>query len=61
MRKKEKTMSTCIAFVGGLLIGGIVTFFVTAVLIVEERSEKQGLYQLGYNRGYQDGLEKKGE
>ena len=54
-------MSTCIAFVGGLLIGGIVTFFVTAVLIVEERSEKQGLYQLGYNRGYQDGLEKKGE
>lgn len=54
-------MSTCIALIIGLILGGIVSFFITAVLIAEERSGRQHWYQIGYDQGYRDGSERKGE
>ena len=53
-------MYTCVAFILGLCIGGIVSFFVTACIVSETRQQEESVYQAGYNAGYYDGLHQKG-
>ena len=50
---------TAIAFVIGMVISGIVCFFVAACIVAEERGGAQKAYDEGYTQGYKDGLEGK--
>ena len=56
---EQITASTAIAFCIGMFISGIVSFLVCSCIVVEERSDKQKVWEDGYTAGYTDGA--KGE
>ena len=51
-------MVACIAFIIGLLVGGIVCLFGVALVAADER---YACYRKGYDDGYRDAIEKRGD
>lgn len=51
-------MGNFIVFVLGLFVGGIVCLFGVALVSADEKS---AVYQTGYDDGYRDAIEKRGD
>lgn len=45
-------MITIIAFLLGLFIGGVVSFFVASCILVEHKWDRQKVYDEGYTAGF---------
>lgn len=53
-------LTTVIAFVVGIVLGGVVSFFVCACIVAEDRYETRKAWEDGYTAGYTDGIKQKG-
>ena len=56
----EITAITAIVFIIGMALSGIVSFFICACFVAEERQKNTTAWDDGYTQGYIDGLNQKG-
>lgn len=45
-----------VCLIAGMVIGGVVCFFIASCIVVNQRHDENVTYQKGYNAGYIDGL-----